>query len=150
MAWGCVIGGVATLLGGARNPLAIALLREKYNLSISFSGWMYAVFPIPLALLLIVHLLVYKFFAPEIDNVGLARELIEKKVGELGPMSITEKKVLAIMLATIGAWIVLGERVGLAPIGILGASLLFVFQALTWNEVESRRAPVMKSLQIPG
>jgi sodium-dependent dicarboxylate transporter 2/3/5 len=136
MAWGCVIGGVATLLGGARNPLAIALLREKYNLSISFTGWMYAVFPIPLALLLVVHLLVYRFFAPEIDNVGLARELIEKKVGDLGPMSTTEKKVLAIMLVTIGAWIVLGERVGLAPIGILGASLLFVFQALTWNEVE--------------
>jgi sodium-dependent dicarboxylate transporter 2/3/5 len=136
MAWGCVIGGVATLLGGARNPLAIALLREKYNITISFTGWMYAVFPIPVVLLLAVHLLVFKFFPPEIDNVALARELIEKKVRELGPMSTTEKKVLVIMLATIFAWIVLGDRVGLAPIGILGASTLFVFQALTWNEVE--------------
>ena len=136
MAWGCVIGGVATLLGGARNPLAIALLREKYNLAISFSGWMYAVFPIPLVLVLVLHLLVFKFFAPEIDNVRPARELIEKKVRDLGPMSNTEKKVLVIMLGTILAWIILGDRVGLAPIGILGASTLFVVQALTWNDVE--------------
>jgi sodium-dependent dicarboxylate transporter 2/3/5 len=136
MAWGCVIGGVATLLGGARNPLAIALLREKYNVAISFTGWMYAVFPIPAVLVLSVHLFVFKFFAPEVKSVGLARELIEKKVRELGPMSITEKKVLVIMLGTILCWIVLGDKVGLAPIGILGASTLFVFQALTWNDVE--------------
>jgi sodium-dependent dicarboxylate transporter 2/3/5 len=136
MAWGCVIGGVATLLGGARNPLAIALLREKYNVAISFSGWMYAVFPIPVVLVLVLHLFVFKFFAPEIDNVRPARELIERKVRDLGPMSGTEKKVLVIMLGTILAWIVLGDRVGLAPIGILGASTLFVVQALTWNDVE--------------
>ena len=136
MAWGCVIGDIATLLGGARNPLAIALLREKYNLAIGFTGWMYAVFPIPLVLVLAVHLFIFRFFAPEIDNVKPARELIESKVRDLGPMSVTEKKVLVIMLGTIGAWIGLGDRVGLAPIGILGASTLFVVQALTWSDVE--------------
>jgi sodium-dependent dicarboxylate transporter 2/3/5 len=136
MAWGCVVGGVATLLGGARNPLAIALLREKYHVAISFTGWMYGVFPIPLALLFVVHLVIFKFFAPEIDNVRPARELIESRVRNLGPMSVTEKKVMWTMAATIFAWIFLGERVGLAPIGILGASTLFVIQALTWNDVE--------------
>jgi sodium-dependent dicarboxylate transporter 2/3/5 len=136
MAWGCVVGGVATLLGGARNPLAIALLREKYNVAISFTGWIYAVFPIPAVLILVVHLLVFRFFKPELDNVRPARELIERKVRDLGPMSGTEKRVMVIMLATILAWIFLGDRVGLAPIAILGASTLFVFQALTWNDVE--------------
>jgi sodium-dependent dicarboxylate transporter 2/3/5 len=136
MAWGCVVGGVATLLGGARNPLAIALLREKYNLTISFTGWMYAVFPIPVVLLGAVHLFVFRFFTPEIEDVRPARELIERKVLELGPMSGTEWRVLVITLGTILAWIILGHRVGLAPIGILGASTLFVTQAITWNDVE--------------
>jgi sodium-dependent dicarboxylate transporter 2/3/5 len=136
MAWGCVIGGVVTLLGGARNPLAIALLREKYNLAISFTGWMFAVFPIPAVLLVAVHLLVFKVFAPEVTDVKPARELIERKVRDLGPMSKTERKVLVVMLGTILSWILLGDRVGLAPIAILGASSLFVIQALTWTEVE--------------
>jgi sodium-dependent dicarboxylate transporter 2/3/5 len=136
MAWGCVIGGVLTLLGGARNPLAIALLREKYDLSISFTRWIIAVFPISSILLIVVHLLVFKVFAPEIEGVRPARELIERKVRDLGPMSGRETKVLVIMIATILAWILLGERVGLAPIAILGSSTLFVLGAMTWNDVE--------------
>jgi sodium-dependent dicarboxylate transporter 2/3/5 len=51
-------------------------------------------------------------------------------------MSVAEKKVLAVMLGTIAAWILLGHKVGLAPISILGASTLFVIQAMTWNDVE--------------
>ncbi|MGD8627822.1 MAG: DASS family sodium-coupled anion symporter [bacterium] len=136
MAWGCVIGGVLTLLGGARNPLAIALLREKYGLAISFSRWIIAVWPITGILLVVVHLLVFKVFAPEIDDVKQARELIERKVRDLGPISARETKVLVIMLSTILAWIFLGERVGLAPIAILGSSTLFVLGAMSWTDVE--------------
>ncbi|MFC1799674.1 SLC13 family permease [Candidatus Eisenbacteria bacterium] len=136
MAWGCVIGGVLTLLGGARNPLAIALLREQYGLTISFTKWIVAVFPISAVLLVVVHLLVFKVFAPEIDNVKPARELIERKVRDLGPMSGRETKVLFVMITTILAWIFLGERVGLAPIAILGSSTLFVLGAMSWNDVE--------------
>jgi len=40
------------------------------------------------------------------------------------------------MIATILSWIFLGERVGLAPIAILGSSTLFVLGAMTWNDVE--------------
>jgi sodium-dependent dicarboxylate transporter 2/3/5 len=136
MAWGCVTGGVITLLGGARNPLAIALLREKYNVAISFTNWTAAVFPIPCILLVVVHLFVFRFFRPEIDNVRPARELIERKVSELGAMSGAEKKVLAVMLGTIACWIMIGERVGLAPIAILGASALFILRAIDWHDVE--------------
>ena len=136
MAWGCVTGGVLTLLGGARNPLAIALLRERYHMTIGFTQWTLSVFPIPCVLLVMVHLLVFKFFAPEIEDVKAARELIEKKVSELGAMSPVEWRVLVVMLATIGSWIFLGERVGLAPIAILGASALFVVRAIDWHDVE--------------
>jgi sodium-dependent dicarboxylate transporter 2/3/5 len=136
MAWGCVIGGVATLLGGARNPLAIGILAEKYNLSISFTQWMVAVFPIPVVLLVVVHLLVFKFFAPEIADVRPARQVLALRVESLGRVSAKEAKVLVTMLVTIGAWIGIGERVGLATISILGASALFVIQAINWNDVE--------------
>jgi len=44
--------------------------------------------------------------------------------------------VLVVMLSTILAWVFLGEKVGLAPIAILGASTLFVVGAMTWNDVE--------------
>ena len=37
-AWGCVIGGVATFLGGARAPLAIGMLHDTTGESIGFSN----------------------------------------------------------------------------------------------------------------
>ncbi len=125
-----------TLLGGARNPLAIALLREKYNMAIGFTQWTATVFPIPLVLLGAVHLYVFKFFSPEIKDVKLARELIESKVAALGSMSGVEKRVLVVMLGTIASWVLIGGKVGLAPIAILGASSLFMIRAIDWHDVE--------------
>lgn len=136
MAWGCVVGGVATLLGGARNALAIAILSEKYAMSISFSEWVIAVFPVTAILLVVIHLVVFRFFRPEIDDVRPAREVLERKVKELGRMSTTEKKVLIVMLITVVFWVVLSERLGLATIAILGAAALFIAHAITWHDVE--------------
>jgi sodium-dependent dicarboxylate transporter 2/3/5 len=136
LAWGCVVGGVATLLGGARNALAIAILSEKYGMAISFRQWFMAVFPVTLILVAVVHLVVFRFFRPEIDDVRAARDVLERKVRELGRMSATEKKVLVVMLITVVFWVVLSERLGLAAIAILGASALFITHAMTWHDVE--------------
>ena len=39
MAWGTNIGGIATLLGGARGPLALGILTESTGVTISFTRW---------------------------------------------------------------------------------------------------------------
>src|SRR5207244_4684979 len=51
MAWGTQIGGIATLLGGGRAPLAIGLLRETTGQSYSFAEWTLAAWPIVAMLL---------------------------------------------------------------------------------------------------
>ena len=136
MAWGCVVGGVATLLGGARNALAIGILSEKYGMTISFSDWFLAVFPVTFILVFVVHLVVFRFFKSEITDVKPAREVLERKVRELGRMSTTEKKVLVVMLITVAFWVFLSDRLGLATIAILGAAALFIIHAMTWHDVE--------------
>jgi len=136
MAWGCVVGGVAPLLGGARNALAIGILSEKYGMSISFTQWFVAVFPVTLILIAVVHVVVFRFFKPEIEDVRPARAVLERKVRELGAMSSTEKRVLVVMLITVACWVLLSERLGLAAISILGAAALFVIRAITWHDVE--------------
>src|SRR5262249_12499316 len=50
MAWGCVVGGIATMLGGARVPLAVGLLQQTGNGTITFAEWTMAVFPLVLFL----------------------------------------------------------------------------------------------------
>src|SRR5262249_49319996 len=39
MAWGTTIGGVATLLGGARAPLALGMVKEATGQTFTFAEW---------------------------------------------------------------------------------------------------------------
>ncbi|MCK4829768.1 anion permease, partial [bacterium] len=53
LAWGAIIGGVGTLLGGARNPLAIGILQQTFDMNITFLQWVIAAVPIVFVLLII-------------------------------------------------------------------------------------------------
>jgi len=136
MSWGAIIGGVATFLGGARNPLAVGMLQETYGLSIGFFQWMRAVVPVVVVMLGVAWLLQRLFFPPDIRDVSSARRELARELGDIGPLTAAEKKVGGIMLLTVAAWIFLGHNSGLAEIALLAAVLLFASGAVKWREVE--------------
>ncbi|MCK4511039.1 DASS family sodium-coupled anion symporter [bacterium] len=136
LAWGAVIGGVATFLGGARNPLALGILSEHYGMSITFVEWVVAVAPFSIVLMGCAHFLLLRGFGIDIEDVSRAREVLNQKAKALGPVSKREKGVGIVMLLTIVAWIVSGQVVGLASISILAAVALFVFNLIEWKSVE--------------
>src|SRR5262249_60980116 len=63
MAWGTQIGGIATLLGGGRAPLAIGMLRESSGQGYTFLEWTLAAWPI-VAVLLVGGWFITRFFFP--------------------------------------------------------------------------------------
>ena len=136
LAWGAVIGGVATFLGGARNPLALGILSQHYDMSITFVEWVVAVAPFSIVLMACAHFLLLRSFGVDIEDVSRAREVLNQKAKALGPVSKREKGVGIVMLLTIVAWIVSGQVVGLASISILAAVALFVFNLIEWKSVE--------------
>lgn len=136
LAWGANIGGVCTLLGGARNPLAIGILQDYNGQTISFFQWMLAVVPITVVLLGVAFVVIALFFPVDIRDVTEARHALNEKIRAMGPMSTREKKIGLQMLLTILTWIFVGEKIGLANIAMLSAVLLFVFNLVDWPEVE--------------
>jgi sodium-dependent dicarboxylate transporter 2/3/5 len=136
LAWGAVIGGVATFLGGARNPLALGILSQHYDMSITFVEWLVAVAPFSIVLMACAYFLLLRGFGIDVEDVSRAREVLNQKAKALGPVSKREKGVGIVMLLTIVAWIVSGQVVGLASISILAAVALFVFNLIEWKSVE--------------
>lgn len=136
MAWGAVIGGIATFLGGARNPLAIGMLKEDYDLSIGFLSWMVAVVPLVIILLALAYGVIRIFFTPEVGGVDAAHQTLVDKVARLGRMSSQEKRIGIIALLTILTWIFLSNRFGLATIAVLSAVSLFIVRAIRWKDIE--------------
>ena len=137
LAWGTIIGGVGTLLGGARNPLAIGLLKESTGFDISFFDWFIAVVPIVFVMLAIGFIVLNIFFKIDITDVRPAKSALKKELEGIGKLTEYEKKAGIIIMFTILSWIFLGHILGLAVIAILSSVSLFIFNILDWDDVES-------------
>lgn len=136
LAWGAAIGGVATFLGGARNALAVGILKETTGQFIGFFEWMTAIVPIVAVMLVVAHAIIGRFFPSSLENVADAVEVLEKRNKELGKASFEERMVGLIMLITVAAWIFLGQQLELATIAILAVMALFIFKLIQWRDLE--------------
>jgi sodium-dependent dicarboxylate transporter 2/3/5 len=133
LCWGAVIGGVATFLGGARNPLAVGMLKSRTGIEIGFVEWFVAVGPVALAILLFAVMLIY--FTARLDNRVLDLTDVKQKIRLLGKFSFNEAKAAVIMLVTLYMWVFHGTRVGIANIALISAAMFFVLGVVTWDEM---------------
>ena len=136
IAWGCIIGGIATFLGGARAPLAVGLLREGTGLTFSFFEWTMAAGMIVAPLLVVGYLLLVRFFPVDVDNVDKGLQFLNRRRLETGKASVKELVTALVMVLTISGWMMVGERVGLANIAILAVAALFTFRVISWQKIE--------------
>ena len=136
IAWGCIIGGIATFLGGARAPLAVQMLRENSGLEFTFMDWTLASITIVIPLLLIGYLVLERFFPIDIADVeGGLRQLNRKRL-ETGKPGANEIITAVVMVVTIGAWMFYGKELGLASIALLATAALFTFKVVSWEKIE--------------
>jgi solute carrier family 13 (sodium-dependent dicarboxylate transporter), member 2/3/5 len=138
LAWGTSIGGIATLLGGGRAPLALGMLREATGgaETYSFAEWTLAAWPIVAVLLVVGWTLISRFFPIDITSVRDADAVIEQKSLRMGRPSLREQAIGSIMVGTLLAWILAGEEFGLATIALSASVLIFALGILTWGDIE--------------
>jgi len=138
MAWGCVIGGIATMLGGARVPLAVGLLQQAGYGTISFVQWSVAMAPIVVILFSFCYLLLSRFYPIEISNVSDADSLIDKQIRDCGRLMMEEKFLALLLLCTVGAWMFMSSVLSMATISILSVVLLFMFRVVQWRHIQEQ------------
>ena len=136
LAWGSVIGGIATLLGGARNPLAIALLSEYYDLEVGFFQWVTIAAPVTIIMLFVALTVLLLYFGLDVTDVSKAASTLERDLKSQGAMSSDEMKVGLVMLGTLILWITVGTRLGLANIALVSSVFLFSLGVMDWKDVE--------------
>jgi sodium-dependent dicarboxylate transporter 2/3/5 len=136
IAWGCIIGGIATFLGGARAPLAAGMLRESTGLGFTFGEWTLAACVIVLPLMLLGFLILIRFFPADIDTVSMGISALNRKRLESGRLTYDETITAVVTLFTIAGWIFFGRDLGLASIAILGIVVLFMFRVISWEKIE--------------
>lgn len=135
LAWGSVIGGTATLLGGARAPLAVEFLKTTFQKEISFTSWAITAAPISIVLTFVAFFIITSFFKPEIQDISSARILLKQELVRIGKISKNELKIGLLVLITVLFWILGGNKMGLAVISLAAAVMVFVLNIAEWLEV---------------
>lgn len=139
IAYGCSIGSLGTLIGGARNPLTIGFLADA-GITVTFLDWMIYAVPVVFIALPIVWLILQFVFPIEIKHISTARNEIEQQVQMQGKIKQNEIIVLSILVFTVFLWIFFSHYTyfGLAGIALLGSILLFLTGSITWKDVEKK------------
>ncbi|MBU0496891.1 MAG: DASS family sodium-coupled anion symporter [Candidatus Thermoplasmatota archaeon] len=141
IAYGCSIGSLGTLVGGARNPLTIAILSDlETPILVSFFDWMIYSMPVVLLSLPAVWIILQFSFPIELHTIESAKREIENQVIHSGRMKMQEKLVSIILIFTIILWVFFSSPhyFGYAIIALLGSILLFISGTITWKDVEKR------------
>ncbi len=134
--WGCVIGGIGTLLGGARGPLASGIMEGITGTGIGFLQWSKVGIPIALFMLISALFILYVFYPAENIDIEKAARQIKKELKSMGRFTFEEIKTGILMLITLFCWIFLGDRIGLAIIALSSVVIAFILGILDWREVE--------------
>ncbi|MDQ6975634.1 MAG: DASS family sodium-coupled anion symporter [Mariprofundaceae bacterium] len=137
VAWGAIIGGVMTLLGGARGPLALALLGELTGTTFSFAQWTLAGFPLVLMMLVVAAVQLYWMQRGTLIDMSVAKHAISQRMLELGVMTVPARAMAVLLLFTILTWVFAGHALGLANIALLAVVIMFAMRLVSWNDVET-------------
>ena len=96
LAWGSIIGGVGTFLGGARAPVALQMLRDAHpDASISFGFWMIAALPVVIVVTAIAAWGLRHWLPDDCTEIRSATVMLSERVRLLGPMSGPERRLAA-------------------------------------------------------
>ncbi len=123
------------LTGHASNLLALSLIAETTNVTITYREWILGFAPVGIILFPLVPLLLYKIYPPEIRESPGAARWAREELQNLGPMTRSERTMLVLALVALGIWIGGGEYVEPAIAAILVILLMVILSVVTWDDI---------------
>ena len=140
VAYAASISGVTTLISTPANAIFASLAKDVTGTEVTFAQWILIGFPIGGISLLVAWLYMIRFGSKITDiksNIIGERDVITKKLNELGNLSRDEKIVAIIFVITVIAWITRGllwkdllPTMGDSTIAIASAISLFLVPSI--------------------
>ena len=121
----------------APNLLALELIREATSLEITWTHWFLVAAPTGLVLLMVLPMLVYWLYPPEITEGGQAQGWAARELDALGPISWPEKVLGALVLLAIALWILGGSHLSPTTTALLVMCLMLLAGVLSFDDVIS-------------
>jgi divalent anion:Na+ symporter, DASS family len=138
---GNLITSTMFLTAFAPNPLSAKLAHDVAGVNITWTGWAVAAFVPGIISLIVIPLLIYKIYPPEVKETPEAASIAEGKLAEMGPMKKEEKFMIGVFFLVLILWI-FGESFNIASTttALIGLSVLLLTGVLSWDDIKNEKA----------
>ncbi len=119
----------------APNLLAIELARKIVKVDISWTQWFMAFAPVGILLLLVLPLLVYLIYPPEVKEGDEVPKWAGAELDKMGALTRREVGLSVLVLLALGLWIFGGKWVDATTAALVVVSLMLIVGVLTWDDM---------------
>ncbi len=123
------------LTGLAPNPLAVELVRKTSNVEITWIQWFSAMAPFGILMLLILPLIGYVLYPPEVKGGLEVPAWAAKELEKQGSTSRCEVLLLVLVLIALSMWIFGGRFIDATTVAIVVVSLMVLLRLVTWADI---------------
>ena len=136
---GVVVTSAMFLTAMAANPLAAELAAQQ-GVKITWAAWAVAAFVPGMLSLLVVPLLIYRLYPPEVTHTPEAPAFARERLRQMGPMTRDERVLLAVFACLLTLWI-LGGALGIdaTATAMAGVGAMLATGALAWQDILDER-----------
>ncbi|CAM6121044.1 unnamed protein product [Calypogeia fissa] len=130
-----VVSSAMFLTAMAANPLSVNLAAGAIGQTIGWTDWAVAAIVPGFISLLVVPLLLYIIYPPEMKSSPDAPKVARENLAKMGPMGTNETIMAVTLLATVGLWIFGGYlKIDAVTAAIMGLAVLLCTGVVTWKE----------------
>ena len=119
----------------APNPLAVELVRKTSNVDISWMQWFTAMAPFGILMLLVLPLIGYVLYAPEVKGGPEVPAWAAKELEKQGGMTRREILLAVLVLIALSLWIFGGKFIDATAVAIVVVSLMVILRVVTWDDI---------------
>jgi divalent anion:Na+ symporter, DASS family len=128
------------LTGQASNVLIAKFAREAAGIELSYTRWLLGAILPGLVSLLVIPLLLYRIFPPEIRRTPRAAEFAADELKRMGRTRLPEMMMLVVFALVAALWMTTAlHGLNYAVVALAGICVLLLSGVLDWNDVLSER-----------
>lgn len=135
-----VLSCTTFLTGQASNPAIAGFALKVTGIELTYSKWLIGAIVPSLISLLVIPLLIYRLFPPEVKETPAASDMASEELKAMGKMKSGEWLMLIIFLSCVTLWLTKSwNGIDYAVVALLGMAALLLSNVLSWKDVISER-----------
>ena len=136
------IWNVGIKTAAAQNMIALEFIEKQLGTTVSWLDWFITAAPFAAIMSVILYFLLLKLVPPEMDEIEGGQETVARELKALGPMTLSEKKLLGISLLLLFLWstekILHNFDTSSTTMAAITAMMLPGIGIMTWKEAQAK------------